>query len=756
MSIRNGHSHRGVARLMAAASLVAIGAATGAAAQAPSTEPADEIVVIGTPGGAGTDRQAASFAVTTIAPEEIQKFSPSSTADLFKTIPGVWVESSGGVAGANIDVRGLPGGGDAPFVTLAINGTPLYGTETLSFFEQSSIFRVDETIAGVEGLRGGPNAVFGKGEPGLTVNFNLKEGGEKTEGRVKYSASDYGLQRLDGVVSGKLADDLYYMVGGYFRASDGIRDTQFRSEEGWQFTANVTKKFENGKINLFARATDDHGQWVLPQSLNTGNDPGTFAQLGNATRFRRIQVDSSGDTEIFDFGRGRGWKGVVGGGSVEFDLGDGFTIRDKFTAMGGDADTYGFVPSGSAVTAAALSAVIGGPVRTASGRTLAPTDFVQTYGHWVVQKDIKAFINDMSLNKSWGAHDVTVGYYRSTWSSDDTWYLGNPLPVQNVKNGEPLAAAITPANIATAGGGAGFSFGLVSAGDAQANALYAADSWQVTDRLRVDAGVRHEWLDLDYVLDTGPGYADGTTDLVSSTNDDEWAYTGAVNYDFTNRLGVFARYSRGFLFPHFDDIREGNTNVNGVKQAEAGVKYTGDIVQLYATFFYNKNDAFQSVVGGGTPSSAFKTRSYGVEVDGTVTFGAFATSVNATLQDADVTDSTIASNIGNQVLRQPRWQVRFTPSYTFDFGALNVNLYGAAALVGDRFDNLANTVVLPGYTKIDLGMLVKHDSGLFVQVHADNLNDSEGLTEGDPRSPTSPNGRPIFGRSVMFSIGYDF
>ena len=147
----------------------------------------EEIVTIGTPGGVGVDRQQASFAVTTIDPEGIAKFAPKSTADLFKSIPGVWAESSGGVAGANIDVRGLPGGGDAPFVTLAINGSPIYGTEMLSFFEQSTIFRVDETIAGAQALRGGPNAVFGKGEPGVTVNFDLKKGTELTEGRVKYT-----------------------------------------------------------------------------------------------------------------------------------------------------------------------------------------------------------------------------------------------------------------------------------------------------------------------------------------------------------------------------------------------------------------------------------------------------------------------------------------------------------------------------------------------------------------------------------------
>lgn len=732
-------------------------AAAQEAAQGQGDEPLEEVIVIGTPGGGGANRQEASFAVTTIQPEEITRLAPQSTADLFKSIPGVWVESSGGVAGANIDVRGLPGGGDAPFVTLAINGSPLYGTEMLSFFEQSSIFRIDETVGGVEGLRGGPNAVFGKGEPGLTVNFNLREGGDETEGRIKYSTSDYDLQRLDGRLSGPIGDDFYYMIGGYISSSPGIRDTQFSAEEGSQFTINLTKRFEAGKINIFTRVTDDHGQWVLPMALNSGNDLGTFAQLGNATRFREVQTNASGDTQIFDFGKGRGWDGAVSGGSVEFELGGGFTFRDQFTYTSGDADTYGLVPAGGAVTAGAVSAVTGAPVTTASGSTLAASDFVQTYGHWVVQKDLQALINDISINKVFGdSHDVTFGYYRATWSSDDFWMIGNPLPVHNVDNGEPLAASITPADVAAAGGNAGFMFGLQSAGDARAEALYLADSWQMTDAFRLDLGVRREELTVDYVLDSGPGFADGTIDQTTHLEGSETAYTGAVNFDLNDDLGFFVRYTKGFLFPHFDDIRNNQNTVDEVKQTEGGVKYTSDLLDLYATAFYNENDAFASTVGGILPPAAFTTEAYGVELDGGIRWAGMTISAIGTLQKTEITDSTTATDVGNQVLRQPEWQVRISPSYTWEAGDFDATFYVGATLVGERFGDNANTVKLDGYEKIDLGVIAQFAEGLFVQAHADNVNDSDGITEGDPRNPAAPNGRPIFGRSYMFSVGYDF
>jgi outer membrane receptor protein involved in Fe transport len=761
MNLRPVHVH--CSRVLKLAGQGAFGAAvllTAPVLAQDSEAELEEIVVIGTAGGIGTARQEASFAVTTIQAEEITRISPQSTADLFKSIPGVWVESSGGVAGANIDVRGLPGGGDAPFVTLAINGSPLYGTEMLSFFEQSSIFRIDETVASVEGLRGGPNAVFGKGEPGLTVNFNLREGSEETEGRVKYSTSDYDLQRLDARLSGALADDFYYMIGGYIQSSPGVRDAQFTAEEGNQFTVNLTKLFDTGKVNFFARMTDDHGQWVLPMALNSGNDLGDFAQLGNATRFRELQTNTAGDSEIFDFGNGRGWDGLVSGGSAEFDLGGGFTIRDQFTFMDGNADTYGLVPSGGSVTAAAVSAVTGNPVTfTTNGvtTTLAPTEFVQTYGHWVVQKDLEALINDISINKVFaGTHDVTFGYYRASWSADDFWTIGNPIAVHNVAHGAPLDPTTTPADIAAAGGDAGFMFGLQSAGDATSEAFYLADSWQMTDRFRLDLGVRLEDLTIDYVLDTGPGFADGTVDQATDLSGDETAYTAALNFDFTDELGVFARYTEGFLFPHFDDIRENRNTVDEVNQFEAGVKYSTGLFKLYGTAFYNENDAFSSTVGGVLPPTAFTTEAYGIELDGSLNFGNLVVSFIGTLQETEITDSTTATDVGNQVLRQPDWQLRLSPTYIFDAGNFETTLYVGATFVGDRFGDNANTIALDSYEKIDVGVMVHTGGGLFFQLHGDNVTDSDGITEGDPRNPAAPNGRPIFGRSVMFSVGYDF
>ncbi len=745
--------------------------APDSATLAQDDEVIEEIITIGTPGGAGIRKRDVSFAITVLDEGEIEKFSPKSTADLLKAVPGVWVESSGGVSGANIDVRGLPGGGDAPFVTLTINGTPLYGTESLSFFEQSTIFRIDETIANVEGLRGGPGAVFGKGEPGLTVNFNLKRGHEDTEGRVKYTVSDYEMQRIDGVLSGQLAEDLYYMIGGYVQSSPGIRDAQFTSEEGHQFTINLTREFDQGEINLFTRITDDHGQWYLPFCQNCGHDLGNFSQLGTATRGRELQISASGDTQVFDFANGRGWDGYVTGANIEFDFGDGWVLRDNVGLTSGNADTFGFVPSGPAITVAALEMITGpGTAVTAGGVDLGDSDFVQTYGHWVVFKDLRSFTNDLSINKEFvGGHDVTFGIYQSSFSSDDFWTLGNPVPVHNIAHGDFLDSSITPADIAAAGGDAGFMFGLASAGDARTTAFYLADSWQVNDAFRIDAGLRFEEIELEYILDTGPGYPDGTRDLATSLDDDDTAWTLGVNWDFNEELGFFGRVAQGYVFPHFDNVREGRLEVNDVDQIEFGVKFVSDVFDVFATAFFNTFDASAGVVGGGPAPEIFETEAFGIEIDATASFGLFNLGLSGVFQDTEITESLNpdpmnpgmfiqSGNKGNKVLRQPDFQFRITPSFDFEVGQWFGTVYGALTLVDDRFGDNANVQPLPSYEKVDVGVILTSDAGFFVQLHGDNIGDSDGLTEGDPRS-TSPGAliaRPILGRSVNFSIGYDF
>src|SRR5205085_3468393 len=124
----------------------------------------ETIVVTGVASAGGVKKLEASYNIVTANEEEIRRANPKSTADLLKISPGMWPETSGGQTGANIEIAGIPGGGDAPFFTVQVNGSPIYGFPTLSFFEGTSAFRLDDTVERVEIVQGGPSVVFGDGQ----------------------------------------------------------------------------------------------------------------------------------------------------------------------------------------------------------------------------------------------------------------------------------------------------------------------------------------------------------------------------------------------------------------------------------------------------------------------------------------------------------------------------------------------------------------------------------------------------------------
>ncbi|WP_032096400.1 MULTISPECIES: TonB-dependent receptor [unclassified Alteromonas] len=718
-------------------------------------ENAEIIVVSGTPGGAGIRKIDASFAVTNIDASDIEKLAPKSTADLFKAIPGVWVESSGGESGANVFVRGFPGGGDAPFLTIALDGSPIYPAPTLSFLENSQLFRIDETIEMVEGLRGGPNPVVSNGQPGLTTNFRMKRGGESSEAMAKYTVSDYGLNRVDVVASGALADDLYYMVGGYIKSSEGIRDAGFNSEQGNQFTVNITKVFDKGELNLYTRQTDDRGTWYLPTPLNVEGIDANYTQIGPLNRQATITYGPDDTTEAFDFGDGRGWDGHVSGGSLKLELGDDWFLIDRFNLTKGEANTFGLVPNGAAVTVSDVADNGESAIGAVTSTTYAGDTPIQQIGRWVVLKDIESFTNDLAISKSWEDFDASFGIYSASTKSEDWWSIGNTA-YHVLQPGGELLDGIECNNSAE---GCGFNYDINSVGDASTFAFYATSKWYATTDLSIDLGLRRENHEVNYSVDEG---LDGTITKALEYDETKTSWTLGANYALNDNSGVFIRTNRGYKMPYFDDFRDnwgaytgGNDLIQEIMQAELGYKFMNDSVQFFATAFANEVEGDTFVRRPGAPAEILTNEAYGVELDGRYSHDSgFSLSVNATLQETEITAS--ATNEGNEAQRQPGWQVRVTPSYDFDIGDMYATVYGTLSAVDDRFGNNENTVVLEGYEKIDVGMTLDPTESLRLQLSVDNLTDEQGITEGDPRNPEAPNGRFIMPRSVRFSVSYLF
>src|SRR5688572_30725769 len=402
------------------ATIAAMGSSTAFAQQGASPEgDTDEssletIVVTGTAISSGVKKLEASYNIVTATEEEIARANPKSTADLLKISPGMWPEATGGQTGANIEIAGFPGGGDAPYFTTLMMGSPVYGMPTLSFFETTSIFRLDDTVRSAEILQGGPSVVFAGGQMGATANFLLKTGTDTPSGSLGLTYGDENLWRLDGFTGFPIGENWFGSVGGFWRTSDGVRDPEFTADEGGQLTATLKHESDSGQLMFYARYLDEKNQFITPIpviqrgtdnfSAYPGFDPLDSTYNGDAVRRVRLDGYPNGGANA-DLANGRGAQMLFLGANWDRELAGGWSISDKLLANGGDVDTNALfsgsnpasmfdqlytVPTnlnGFMLPAGSATATFVG------GGAVAPEQDVISMGWWFIHKELQNINN---------------------------------------------------------------------------------------------------------------------------------------------------------------------------------------------------------------------------------------------------------------------------------------------------------------------------------------------------------------------------
>ncbi len=199
----------------------------------------------------------------------------------------------------------------------------------------------------------------------------------------------------------------------------------------------------------------------------------------------------------------------------------------------------------------------------------------------------------------------------------------------------------------------------------------------------------------------------------------------------------------------------GNLLIQEVDQYELGLKWVTQSLSVYGTLFHTEVDpTFFIALTGAGPADIVTQEAEGIELDALWNSGTgFYVTLNATIQDTEIKKGP---NAGNETQRQPGWQLRVTPSYSFLMGNSFTTIYGTFSAVDDRWGEPANVNRLAGYEKIDLGAIVSLNGGFSIQLSGDNLTDEDALTESDPRDIAAPNGRYIMPRSIRLGVGYKF
>lgn len=748
-----------------------------------------------------------SVSITSLDTEQITQSAPRSTAEIFRTVPGIRSESSGGEGNSNISVRGVPiSSGGSKYLQIQEDGLPVLLFGDIAFATADIFTRFDGNIAKIEAIRGGSASTLSSNSPGGIINFISKTG--KTEGgNISTSFGlDYNNFRTDVDYGTQIGKDLYFHVGGFYRAGEGIRKTGLTSNNGGQFKFNITKEFENGSVTVYTKFLNDRAAAYMPMPVavsgtndnpNWGSISGFDAKNGALQSIylnHNVGLGADGSLRRQKVADGMNPISKSIGVNAKFDLENGWKITEsgRYSANSG-----GFIsPFPAEVgTAASIANSFG------TGATLSYADNGAAFNNpnGLVSRihmfdsqlnDMSNFMNDLRITKKFDKIGITAGYFKSIQNISMSWLWNSYLQEVSDNNPRLINVSNVSGNLLSENGL--YAYGTPAWGnlarnyDTQYNtsAPYINISVDATDNLSFEGGVRYDKGKVS------GSFAGGTSTEYDINNDgvisvpeqnvfainttaetpvnydyDYVSYTIGANYLLTSRQSVFARLSKGasakadrILFSGLDYLDGDKINsLDFLTQAELGYKQKFNAGYVYATVFHSKTDE----EGGfeATSNSIIKNnyRSYGLELE-------TAYNVNKDLNvrgglTYTKAEITSGSTNGNEPRRQPKLMYNFIPTYKF---LNNKNTLGLSFIGQTKaFTQDSNELVMDGFVIVNGFVEVGITKGLSLNVSGNNLFNTLAITEAEEGSITANTvnyvrARPMPGRSISMTLAYRF
>jgi outer membrane receptor protein involved in Fe transport len=765
----------------------------------------DEVIVTAVP-GTPSSKLNSSLSVSTLTSEEIEQSDPSSAADIVRNIPGFRSQASGGEGNANISARGLPLHGGSKYVLLYEDGLPILQFGDIDFATADQWLRSDYNVDHIEAVRGGSSSTAASNSPGGVINFISKDGSREGGNAGITAGLDYNERRYDFDYGGPVSEATRFHIGGFYHSGEGPRRTDYRSVNGGQIKGNVTHDIEGGFIRLSFKWLDDRSPVYLPVPIllkgpSAGNFPGFSANSGVLQTPQWLldtAVNAQGDRVTTDIADGYHSTETSFGGELVEAFAGGWKIEERFRRASRGGDFVGPYPQNVA-SAPALAAILGYPGGTLTYATGANAgQLFSGYGAEVALfnvtlPDMGNFINDLKVSKeldslAGGAASVYVGLYYSTQNIVEDWHWNTYLEQVQSRNAALLNLTSAAGQLVTANGL--FAYGDGAFGNCcvryydlhyDTTAPYLDVGWR-TARWNLDGSVRYD------VASASGSYGSATGTTVMNVGNtpaltvpdlsvpivNTWfpvnytkhylSYSVGVNYAFSADVAVFARTSDGARF-NAERLLFGNgvvqsgpgigstsqdDAVNHVRQTEAGVKYAGDGLSVFATAFYVRTQETNSdFTNRAEPYINDIFHAHGLEIEAAARFGDFNVHGGVTY-----TDSTVASardnpkSVGRQPSNLARWIYQVTPSYSHGPFAAGFNVIGQS----DSFIDNLDTAIQPGFVEVNLFAQYDFSRGIHLSIRGNNIFNVIGLTEVESTTV----GRSINGRTFEGTLKYSF
>tara|TARA_Y100000589_G_scaffold287126_1_gene287691 strand:+ start:24518 stop:26575 length:2058 start_codon:yes stop_codon:yes gene_type:complete len=553
--------------------------------------------------------------------------------------------------------------------------------------------RDTSNVQAIEVLKGPGSALYGRSEPGGTINIITKKPQFTEEGYIQATAGTYSLYRLEGDYTNAINDDLAFRVNGAYEDAGSFRNTvesnklAFTPSLTYQITDDTSLTYELEVLDQ--EAPFDRGIVVVDYQFGTVPIDTFYGEPNDGP----MSIEALGHQLTLQHGLNSDWSVMVGlsyressfeGYSSEVELSGGRQLL--YT----DGETVSRQRRYRDYDAEDLSG------RIELSGTVETGDIVH---HILIGADAYDYQLDQ-IQQRW----------RTAWGAGDTTYsvsLINPEYGQ----AQPETGALWDRRE-----------------DQSTVGLYVQDQIDLTDSLKVLAGFRFD----DYSRD----FYNYLADSESSQSQTATSPRIGLVYELSNLYTLYLSYSEGFR-PNSGTDADGEAfDPEESKSYEAGVKFANSDESLTGTvaiFRAEKSNVLSAdPVNSGYSAALGEAESQGIEVDLNAVIADDTTvTVAYAYVDADTSNDIVnfdwGVNIpaGSRLINIPEHKLIATAMHFMDIADKESKVGASVTYVGDRLGETNPDYILPSYTTVRLFGSVNLSDNVVINADIDNLFDKE-------------------------------
>lgn len=566
-------------------------------------------------------------------------------------------------------------------------------------------------IETVEVLKGPRSALFGRGEPGGTVNLTTKRPQFETGGYLRGTIGSWSQVRGEADYQTVLGqhENLGVRLVGFYEDAESFRDTVEAEKYGFypSVTWNATEQ-----TRLTYELEYTHQELPFDRGVVYSEQFGFSPRETFVGEAVPIETEVVGHQFEVQHDFSETWSFLGGIGYRETSLNG-----DAFEPQFGSRQTY--FRDGQTIS-----------------RFFRSRDFESEY--LVVRGELSGefatgpFRHRLIVGADYDDFDNTliIDRYRSRFSGD----LSNLTPddiathllldIDNPVYGAnltPIAGANTNRNEVLTGYG-----------------VYIQDQIDLTDRLQVRLGARFDDFEQDLT-----NYLASPTSTITSSDDRVSPQIGAV-YRINDGISLYASYGEGYRQQTGQDFQGNQFDPNITESSEIGLKadlgafsssvegFVGvTLFKVEQSNFLVSDDRPEATAVGFFSIPAGEAESTGVEIDANLDFdNALSLWVSYAYTQAEFSNSFVDADgfgfridAGDSLINTPEHQFSIQAAKDFSLGDRAARVGGGIHYVGERNGFVGSDFTLPDYTTVRLFGEIEPVEGVSVRLDVDNLFD---------------------------------